>query len=377
MFSMNPLLLQTRRHFFQDCAVGLGSIALASLLNDGRAKGDAPALVNPLAPKKGHYAGRAKHVIFLFMAGGPSQLELFDHKPKLAALHGKPIPDEFIKGKRFAFMDTFTKEKPKLLATRRKFAQHGQAGTWVSDCLPHTAGIVDDLAVVRSMATNVFNHAPAKIFLNTGSPQAGRPSMGAWVTYGIGSESSDLPGFVVLQSGPRGPRGGHPLWGSGFLPTTYQGVPFRSGGEPILNLTRAQRRQRPAAAPGARRPQGAERGSLDGHRRSGNRHAHRLLRDGLPHADERAGTDRHAREDKKTLAMYGAQPGKPSFANNCLLARRLVERGVRFVQLYHTDWDHHGSGDDNLTTGLDKRVQGSRSAVRRARERPEAARSAR
>ncbi len=135
-------------------------------------------------------------------------------------------------------MDSFTKDKPKLLATRRKFARHGQAGTWVSDCLPHTAGIVDDIAVVRSMATNVFNHAPAKIFMNTGSPQAGRPSMGAWVTYGIGSESSDLPGFVVLQSGPRGPRGGHPLWGSGFLPTTYQGVPFRSGGEPILNLTR-------------------------------------------------------------------------------------------------------------------------------------------
>jgi hypothetical protein len=220
MSSMNPLLLTTRRHFFQDCAVGLGSIALASLLNAGRTKAAAPALVNPLASKKGHHTARAKQVIFLFMAGGPSQLELFDHKPKLAALHGKAIPDEFVKGKRFAFMDSFTKDKPKLLATRRAFARHGQAGTWVSDCLPHTAGVVDDLAVIRSMATNVFNHAPAKIFMNTGTPQAGRPSMGSWATYGLGSESSDLPGFVVLQSGPRGPRGGHPLWGSGFLPTT-------------------------------------------------------------------------------------------------------------------------------------------------------------
>jgi hypothetical protein len=350
---MNPLLLQTRRHFFQNCAVGLGSIALASLLNEGQAKADGPALVNPLAPKKGHHTARAKHVIFLFMAGGPSQLELFDHKPKLTALHGKPIPDEFIKGKRFAFMDSFTKEKPKLLGTRRKFAQHGQAGTWVSECLPHIAGIVDDLAVVRSMATNVFNHAPAKFFLNTGAQQAGRPSMGAWVTYGIGSASNNLPGFVVLQSGPRGPRGGHPLWGSGFLPTTYQGVPFRSGGEPILNLTR---------------PQGVsderQRQVLDALKEL---NATRLADTGDPEIATRISSYEMAyrmqtsapelidivREDKKTLEMYGAQPGRPSFANNCLLARRLVEGGVRFVQLYHTDWDHHGSGGDNLTTGLD------------------------
>ena len=151
-------------------------------------------------------------------------------------MNGQPIPDEFIKGKRFAFMDSFAKATPKLLGTRRKFARHGAAGTWVSECLPHIAGIVDDIAVVRSMATDVFNHAPAKLFVNTGSPQFGRPSMGAWMTYGIGSESRDLPGFVVLQSGPRGPRGGAALWGSGFLPTAYQGVPFRSGGEPILDL---------------------------------------------------------------------------------------------------------------------------------------------
>src|SRR5262249_25640167 len=159
-----------------------------------------------------------------------SQLELFDHKPKLHDYHGKPIPDSYLKNKRFAFMDSFTKEVPKLLAARRKFSQHGKCGAWVSECLPHTATVADDLAIVRTVATDVFNHAPAKIFVNTGSPQFGRPSMGSWVTYGIGSESKDLPGFVVLQSGPRGPRGGALNWGSGFLPTTFQGVPFRTGG---------------------------------------------------------------------------------------------------------------------------------------------------
>ena len=230
----HALLSQTRRHFFGQCALGLGSLALTSLLGESQAA--APA-VNPLAPKKSHFPPKAKNVIYLFMAGGPSQLELFDHKPALQGLHGKPIPESFVKGKRFAFMDTFAKERPKLLATRRKFARHGKCQTWVSECLPHTAGIVDDIAIVRSLATDVFNHGPAKVFVNTGSPQFGRPSMGAWVTYGIGSESQNLPGFVVLQSGPRGPRGGALNWGSGFLPTTFQGVPFRTGGEPILNLT--------------------------------------------------------------------------------------------------------------------------------------------
>jgi len=348
-----PLLLRTRRHFFKECAVGLGSVALASLLHEGGAAAGAP-LVNPLAPRQPHFPGRAKSVIYLFMAGGPSQLELFDPKPELQRLHGKPIPDSFIKGKRFAFMDTFTKAVPLLLGTRRPFRRHGRAGTWVSGCLPHTAGIVDDIAVVRSMVTNVFNHAPAKIFMNTGSPQAGRPSMGAWVTYGIGSASRDLPGFVVLQSGPRGPRGGAPLWGSGFLPTTYQGVPFRSGGEPILNLARPQ-----GVTPGRQRQ------VLDAVKDLNEAHlgdtgdpeiATRIASYEMAYRMQTSAPELIdiAREDKKTLAMYGAEPGKPSFANNCLLARRLVERGVRFVQLYHTDWDHHGSGEINLTTGLDK-----------------------
>ncbi len=350
----SSLLHRTRRHFFHDCAVGVGSIALATLLNEGRTTAQEPALVNPLAPKKGHFPARAKNVIYLFMAGGPSQLELFDYKPKLQELHGQPIPEEIIKGKRFAFMDTFAKERPKLLGTRRKFARHGQRGTWVSECLPHLAGVVDDLAIVRSMATNVFNHAPAKIFINTGAPQAGRPSMGAWVTYGIGSEAHDLPGFVVLQSGPRGPRGGAPLWGSGFLPTTFQGVPFRSGGEPILNLTS------PAGVTAE-----DQRAVLDTLKELNSA---RLADTGDPEIATRISSYEMAyrmqtsapelidltREDKKILEMYGAEPGKSSFANNCLLARRLVERGVRFVQLYHTDWDHHGSGSENLTTGLNR-----------------------
>jgi hypothetical protein len=348
--STDPLLSETRRHFFRQCGLGIGGMALASLWNEGRADQSK----GPLTPRKPHFAARAKAVIFLFMAGGPSQLELWDYKPKLVSLHGKPIPADFIKGKRFAFMDTFAKKVPLLLGTRRKFKQHGQAGSWVSECLPHTAQIVDDIAVVRTVTTNVFNHAPAKLFINTGSPQAGRPSMGAWVTYGLGSEASDLPGFVVLQSGPRGPRGGAPLWGSGFLPTTFQGVPFRSTGEPILNLTR------PAGVSAPR-----QKDVIDAVK---DLNAVRLADTGDPEIATRISSYEMAyrmqtsapelidlaKEDKKTLDLYGATPGRPSFANNCLFARRLVERGVRFVQLYHTDWDHHGSGAENLTRGLDK-----------------------
>ncbi len=354
MTKVNPLLLQTRRHFFGQCGLSIGAAALAGLFNEGRAAADDGALVDPLAPKKPPFPAKAKHVIFLFMAGGPSQLELFDHKPKLNELNGQPIPDEFMKGKRFAFMDTFAKQTPKLLATRRKFARHGQAGTWVSECLPHIAGIVDDIAVVRSMATNVFNHAPAKLFVNTGTAQFGRPSMGAWVTYGIGSEAHDLPGFVVLQSGPRGPRSGAALWSSGFLPTSFQGVPFRGSGEPILDL---------ASPKGVAADR--QRDVLDSVKELNETH---LADVGDPEIGTRVAAYEMAyrmqtsapelidlgKEDKTTLDMYGAVPGKPSFANNCLLARRLVERGVRFVQLYHTDWDHHGSGSVNLTTGLDQ-----------------------
>ncbi len=351
---MNPALLQnaTRRHFFGDCAMGLGSVALASLLSDSRASGAASS-ADPLAPQSTHFKPRAKNVIYLFMAGGPSQLELFDHKPKLNELNGERIPQSFIEGKRFAFMNS--SHTPKLLGSRSTFAQHGQSGTSVSHHLPHTAGIVDQLCVVRSCVTNLFNHAPAKLFMNTGSGQFGRPSIGAWVTYGIGSESRDLPGFVVLQSGPRGPRGGAVNWGSGFLPSTYQGVSLRGQGEPILSLSS---------------PQGIsqtdQRATIDAIRALNLKHlattgdaeiqtrinayemAYRM-QSSAPELIDISG------ESQATLDLYGVDPKTPSFARNCLLARRLVERGTRFVQLYHTNWDSHGGTGETLEKDFPQR----------------------
>jgi hypothetical protein len=356
MPSHDPLLSTTRRYFFEQCGVGLGAMALASLAGQGAlgapANGAAAnAATNPLAPKPGHYAAKAKRVIFLFMAGGPSQLELFDPKPKLQELDGQIVPQSYVENKRFAFL----KKDARLLGSRRKFAQHGKSGTIVSECLPHMAGVVDHLAVVKSMVTDVFNHGPAKLFVNTGSPQFnGRPSMGSWVTYGIGSESHDLPAFVVLQSGPRGPRGGTPLWGSGFLPTTYQGVPFLSGPEPILNLTNPKgiTPDRQANFFETVRDLNAERLKVTGDPEIATRiaayeMAYRMQSSAPALMDL-------SDETADTMAMYGATPGKTTYANNCLLARRLIERGVRFVQLYHTDWDHHGNTDTNLAGPLDK-----------------------
>ena len=211
---------QTRRHFFQQCGIGVGSIALADLMAASMQGSETETAGNPLAPKPTHFPARAKRVIFMFMAGGPSQLDLFDHKPMLNQLNGQPIPQSYLEGKRFAFMDS--SHRINLLGSRRSFQQYGQSGAWVSDLLPYTAKIVDELTFIRTCKTDLFNHAPAKLFMNTGTGQFGRPSMGAWFTYGLGSECKDLPGFVVLQSGPRGPRGGSVLWGSGMLPTTYQ-----------------------------------------------------------------------------------------------------------------------------------------------------------
>ncbi|MDA0838982.1 MAG: DUF1501 domain-containing protein, partial [Planctomycetota bacterium] len=228
-FNQQLLHLETRRHFFKRCSMGLGSVALASLMN-----GEATAATfNPTLPRPPQHAGKAKAVIYLFMAGGPSQLELFEDKPKLRELNGKPAPADFMKDKQFAFL----KADALLLGSRRTFGQYGQSGAALSELFPHHQKIVDDVCFVRGMTTNVFNHGPAKIFINTGAPQPGRPSMGSWVSYGIGSESHNLPAFVVLQSGPRGPRAGATLWSSGFLPTTHQGVPFRGKGDPILNLS--------------------------------------------------------------------------------------------------------------------------------------------
>ncbi len=355
MQPLHPLLHRTRRHFFQQCGVGVGSMALASMLD--REAPAAPALVNPTAPRRPHFAPKATSVIYLFMAGGPSQLEMWDHKPDLNRYHNEPIPQSFIEGRRFAFMDSFARQPPKLLGVRRRFQRAGKRGTWVSECLPHTASVVDDLAIVRTVQTNVFNHGPAKVFVNTGSPQFGRPAMGAWAVYGLGSESQSLPGFVVLQSGPRGPRGGAGLWASGFLPTTFQGVPFRNTGEPILNLSNPDglSAQRQRQMLDAVRDLNSQRLDVTGDpeiatRISSYEMAFRM-QTSAPELIDVSG------ETQQTLNMYGATPGRPSFANNCLLARRLVERGVRFIQLYHTDWDHHGDTVNNLTTGLDGRCK--------------------
>ncbi|HTE18639.1 MAG TPA: DUF1501 domain-containing protein, partial [Armatimonadota bacterium] len=240
---LSPAELQliTRRHFFERCGVGVGTMALASLLRDGDiyAAQAAPKrdpqgaqAADPLAVKQPHFAPKAKAVIYLFMAGAPSQLDLFDYKPKLTELHGQPLPPSVTQGQRFAFI----KGDAKVLGTPRKFAKHGKSGAEISDALPHLTKVADDIAIVRSMTTDAFNHAPAEIFLMTGSTQFGRPSMGSWLTYGLGSETRDLPAFVVLSSGG-GTASGAANWGSGFLPTIYQGVPFRSQGDPILFLS--------------------------------------------------------------------------------------------------------------------------------------------
>src|SRR5215218_9410708 len=222
----------TRRHFFRDCGYGVGKAALASLLIDGARAADAPRTPDPLAPKKPHFAGKAKAVIHLFMAGAPSQLDLFDHKPELARLEGKPLPPEVIKGQRYAFI----RPDAAVLGPRFKFAKHGKCGAELSEMLPHLAKVVDGVCILKAVHTDQFNHAPAQIFFNTGFGQPGRPSMGSWVTYGLGCETKELPAFVVMSTGS-GISGGSANWSSGFLPTVYTGVRFRNQGDPILNVS--------------------------------------------------------------------------------------------------------------------------------------------
>ncbi len=328
--------LLTRRWFFKECGIGLGSMALASLLEENLFAQSQSAIRNPLAPKRPHFEPKAKRVIYLFMAGGPSQFETFDYKPSLAKYNGKPVPQEFVKDLNYAFI----RPDAGLYASELSFAQYGQSGTWVSEALPHTAQIVDEIAVVRSAQTEAINHAPAQIFMNTGSTQFGRPSVGAWVTYGLGSESQDLPAFVVMSSAG-GLSGGASNFGCGFLPTVYQGVAFRRSGDPILSLSN---------------PRGVtpemQRKSLDTLKALNERH---LELTGDPEIATRINSFEMAyrmqtsapeltdisKEPKETLEMYGVTPGRASFAMNCLLARRLVERGVRFVELFHEAWDHH------------------------------------
>ncbi|OAI46597.1 sulfatase [Planctomycetaceae bacterium SCGC AG-212-F19] len=332
-----------RRWFLQQCGIGLGGIALADLLGINTCNAGSG---DPLSPKQPHFAPKAKNVIFLFMAGGPSHLELFDNKPDLAKWDGKLPPADLLKDYRTAFINP----NSKLLGPKFKFACHGQSGAELSELLPHIATVADELCIVKSMVTDAFNHAPAQIFLSTGAQQFGRPSLGAWTLYGLGSESKDLPGFVVFSTGDKGPSGGNSNWGSGFLPTLYQGVQFRTGGDPVLYLSN------PAGV-----DPGLQRDTLDGLRALNQIRLDQL---GDPEIATRINAFEMAfrmqttapdlmdisKEPKHILDMYGAEPGKASFANTCLLARRLVEKGVRFVEVLHEAWDQHG----NLVGGLKK-----------------------
>ncbi len=344
----------TRRHFFKKCGLGLGALGLTSLLNE-RLFADEASLadVNPLAPKAPHFAPRAKRVIYLHMAGSPSQLDLFDYKPKLKELNGQPCPDSLLKKERFAFI----KGIPKMLGTPHTFAKYGQSGAELSELLPNLAKVVDDITLVKSVYTEQFNHAPAQLFLHTGSPRLGRPSMGSWLTYGLGCETQDLPAFVVLVSGGKTPSAGASLWGSGFLPTVYQGVQCRTQGDPVLyvsnppGMSRATRRHTLDALKDLNQIELNEVGDPETLTRIAQYELAYKMQASVPELME------IQKEPKAVHEMYGTQPGKVSFANNCLLARRLIERGTRFVQLFHWGWDQHGNSQDNdILMGLGRQT---------------------
>jgi hypothetical protein len=343
---LGSLLKANRREFFAQAGLSLGSIGLASL--NARSSN----AVEGLTGEGLHRAAKAKAVIYLFMAGGPSQLELFDAKPALNKLTGEKPPESFMKDRRFAFL----KGSETLLGGQQKFAKSGESGTSISDLLPHTRQVADDICILRGMTTDVFNHGPAKLFLQTGSPQPGRPSMGSWLSYGIGSEAEDLPGFVVLQSGPRGPRAGSALWSSGFLPTQHQGVPFRGQGEPILDLKSPELFD--GDAQGDFTDTVAELNRLRFNAVGDPEIATRIASYEMAYRMQTSAPELMdiSKEPKHILEMYGAKPGDASFANNALLARRLVERGVRFIQLYHTSWDQHG-GEQSLEEELPLRCK--------------------
>jgi hypothetical protein len=348
-FETELLRAQTRRHFFRQTGFGIGAAALTSLLNPALFAADTVNPTDPLAAKAPMFPAKAKSVIYLFMAGAPSQVDLLDPKPTLQKYDGQNVPAELMKGERFAFI----KGTPKLLGSPYEFQRCGQTGAEISELLPNLRKVADDVAIIRSVHTTQFNHAPAQILMNTGFQIIGRPSMGSWMTYGLGSECKDLPGFVVLISGENQPDGGKACWGSGFLPTLYQGVEFRSQGSPVLFLAN---------------PEGmsakTRRQSLDLIKSLNEQH---LAANGDPEIVTRIASYEMAykmqssvpdlvdisKESESVHQLYGTQPGKKSFANNCLLARRLVERGVRFVQLYHRGWDNHGtSSHDDIVNRL-------------------------
>ncbi len=335
----------SRRHFLKDCRIGLGQMALAGLLAQSTLRGQAAekAPPGPLAAKKPHFPPTAKRVIHLFMAGAPSQLELFDNKPMLTKLEGKPLPPSVIGDQRYAFI----RPDAAVLGPRFKFAKHGKSGMELSEAVPHLAGIVDDICLLKAVHTDQFNHAPAQIYFNTGFSQPGRPSMGSWVLYGLGAETDELPAFVVMSTGS-GLSGGAALWSSGFLPTYYTGVRFRTQGDPILNV----------ASPAGADAQ-LQRDTFDVIRDLNRKQLETV---GDPEIATRIASYEMAfrlqtsapeltdlkSETKETLELYGCDPEKPSFARACLLARRMIERGVRFVNIYHEGWDAHSDVTGNV-----------------------------
>lgn len=331
----------SRRHFLLESAAGLGVAALGSMLGAGCTPAqmeDAKKVVDAMAPRPPHFPAKAKRVIYLHMAGAPSQLELFDFKPELQKLNNKLCPESLLEGKRFAFI----RGVPKMLGPQADFKQRGQSGAYVSDHLPHFATVADEVSFLKAVHTDQFNHAPAQLFVHTGGPRLGRPSMGSWITYGLGSENSNLPGFVVLTSGGKTPDAGKSVWGSGFLPSVYQGVQCRSEGEPVLFLSD---------------PDGIDRDlkkkTIDAINAVNQIHYNDL---NDPETLTRMSQYEMAyrmqvsvpevmninSEPEYIHQLYGTTPGKASFANNCLLARKLVEQGVRFVQLFDWGWDSHG-----------------------------------
>jgi Protein of unknown function (DUF1501) len=329
-----PIQECSRRSFFGSCGIGFGGIALALLLRRelGAAFEGQP-----------HFAPRAKHVIYLHMIGAPSHLDLFDEKPELVKRHNEPCPPEVTKGRDFAFIG----KTSTLAGSPWKFSQHGQCGQSLSSLLPHLAEVVDELAVIRSVHSDEINHAPAQMLLHSGFGRSGRPSLGSWVTYGLGSENEELPGYVVLLSGPAG-GAGTSLWSNGFLPSVHQGIQFRSQGDPVLFLsnpeghTREDRRRLLDALAQLNREQLATTGDPEVETRIRQYEMAFRMQASVPSLMDLSG------ESAVTMEMYGAQPGKASFANNCLLARRLVERGVRLIELYDSDWDHHGGLETRL-----------------------------
>jgi len=341
----------TRRFFLQQAAAGVGTAALASLLA-GDSTAASSSGTDPLAPRQPHFAPRAKRVIYLHMTGSPPNLDLFDYKPELVRLDGQDCPQEFLAGKRFAF----TSGTPKLLGTRRTFGRYGQSGSWMSDAIPHLHPVADSLCLIHSMNTDQFNHAPAELLLYTGSPRSGRPSLGSWATYGLGSESDNLPGFVVLISSGVQPNGGLNSYGSGFLPSVYQGVQCRSSGDPVLyvsdpeGMDRQLRRQTLDAIGKLNQLQHQQWGHPETLTRIAQYELAFRMQMSVPEVMD------ISREPKHVLEDYGAEPGKSSLANNCLLARRLTEAGVRFVQLFDWGWDFHGTNpNEDIRDGLTKK----------------------